>query len=73
MSLQVTLKRGEAASDTVCNTALEQKSTALIQDPWMHNSPVAGLSNIKGKLIYCRIIGKSRACIVIRNGTESLP
>ncbi|XP_075974068.1 uncharacterized protein LOC142975223 [Anticarsia gemmatalis] len=66
--IQTNLQHKQIAAATL-RRALEvnNKTVALIQEPWIRNNKICGLSNICGKLLVKPSVDKPRTCIFMPN------
>ena len=70
--VQVNLHHSRAASAVLCKV-MENCDIALIQEPWVNQGTIKGLSGVGGAIIYCRDTDRPRACILIKNNIRILP
>ena len=70
---QLNLHHSKAASALLCRRwDVNQYDIALLQEPWIFKSKIAGLTVKQGTLYYDQTTDRPRACLIVRKGTKAL-
>lgn len=72
--IQVNLHHAKGASSVLSRRfAKEQLTVALVQEPWVNNTRVLGLTDSKGRLIYSNTQSKPRTAILLNRVIKFTP
>ena len=72
--IQINLHHAKGASAIFCRRFMKQNiDVGLIQEPWINNGKIKGISALVGKLLYDDSSPNPRAAIIVKNNTNFIP